>query len=129
MVRLNHIHIKVKDAKAAADWFIKMFGSKIVDEWTSPDGHIVRTSLDGIPINFTRHPNAEDLPPGYSGVHLGLEHFGLEVDDLDALLAKAQKNGVKIVQALREDTKVGVRFAFIEGPDATRIEVMQWVKK
>ena len=129
MIRLNHIHIKVQDARAAAQWFVDNFGSKLVDEFNAGEDFIVRTTLAETAINFTQHPNAGNLPPGYAGVHLGLEHIGLEVDSLDATLAKLEKNGVEIIAPPREVRHAGVRrFAFVKGPDATRIEILEKVQ-
>ena len=124
MYRLNHIHIKVTDVQKAAQWFIDNFGNRRLEEFELEGNRIIRTDLDGIPINFTQHPNAHNLPPGDAGVHLGLEHFGLETDDLDGLLERLQRNGVEITEPARP-SRYGARYAFIKGPDNTRIELFQ----
>ena len=54
---------------------------------------------------------------------LGLEHFGFDVDDLAAELAKFEKSGVRIVLPLTEVVG-GARLAYIEGPDDVLIELV-----
>ena len=128
VTRLNHIHIKSKDARAAVQWFVDNFGLEKVMEASTGDDFIVGMVLDGVPVYFTQHAHAASLPPGDAGIHLGLEHLGLEVEDLDALLERLKKKGVEVLEPPQE-SPIGARYAFIEGPDATRLEVIEKLNK
>ncbi|MFP6635574.1 MAG: VOC family protein, partial [Dehalococcoidia bacterium] len=56
--------------------------------------------------------------------HLGLEHFGFDVEDLDAELTRLKEAGARIVLP-RTDVVGGTRLAYIEGPDDVLIELVQ----
>jgi catechol 2,3-dioxygenase-like lactoylglutathione lyase family enzyme len=61
---------------------------------------------------------------GDSDAHWGLEHFGIEVDDIDSELSRLENLGAKTLEGpIRSDN--GLAIAFIEAPDNVRIEVMQ----
>jgi len=55
---------------------------------------------------------------------LGLEHFGFNVEDLEAELNRLGTAGVRIVLPLTEVVG-GTRLAYIEGPDDVLIELVQ----
>ena len=55
---------------------------------------------------------------------LGLEHFGFNVEDLEADLARLKSAGIRVVLPLTEVTG-GTRLAYIEGPDDVLIELVQ----
>ena len=61
---------------------------------------------------------------GDASVHWGLEHFGIEVDDLDAQIKRLVDLGAKLLVG-PNDSPTGMRIAFIQGPDDVRIELMQ----
>jgi catechol 2,3-dioxygenase-like lactoylglutathione lyase family enzyme len=55
---------------------------------------------------------------------LGLEHFGFDVEDLEAELDRLERAGIRIVLPLTEVVG-GTRLAYIEGPDDVLIELVQ----
>jgi len=55
---------------------------------------------------------------------LGVEHIGLAVDDLDAALADLAAKGVTLLSGPTQ-ARPGVRIAFIEAPDAVRVELIE----
>ena len=61
---------------------------------------------------------------GNANAHWGIEHFGLDVDDMDAELERLTGLGAKVLEG-PTDTATGSRIAFIEVPDDVRIELIQ----
>ena len=55
---------------------------------------------------------------------LGLEHFGFDVDDIDADMARLEAAGVRVVLPITE-VAGGTRLSYIEGPDDVLIELVQ----
>ena len=53
-----------------------------------------------------------------------IDHLGFRVNDLDATLARLQKDGVKVTEEPRSVPGGKVKYAFVEGPDHIRIEVL-----
>jgi len=120
---MNHIHLKSPDARKTAQWYVTNFGARIVEEVRANGPLTVRTDLGGVRINITEPPPS-GLPTGDSSAKLGLEHFGIETDDLDGAMASLQKKGVKVLEPIRT-LATGMRIAFVEAPDNVRLELMQ----
>jgi len=59
-----------------------------------------------------------------SEVRFTYDHFGVVVQDLTSAIEELRGKGVKILQEPRT-ARPGTHVAFIEGPDHTRIEVLQ----
>ncbi|WP_246696877.1 VOC family protein [Methylobacterium planeticum] len=66
----------------------------------------------------------EGIGPSPEPPHLGIEHIGLAVDDIEATLAELRSRNVPIVSGIT-DVRPGLRVIFIDGPDAVRIELLQ----
>jgi len=54
-----------------------------------------------------------------------IDHLGFRVDNLDATLQRLKKDGVKILSPTRALLDGKIKFAFIEGPDHIKIEVIE----
>ena len=124
MLALNHIHLRSTDPKTAADWYVEMLGATIVRETEGPAGVSVSLDIGGTRVNVAPQAPDQNLPRGSAEVHLGLEHFGLQTDDLEALLARLQTKGLEILEPLRA-LPTGMKIVFVLAPDDVRIELMQ----
>jgi catechol 2,3-dioxygenase-like lactoylglutathione lyase family enzyme len=61
---------------------------------------------------------------GDADAHWGLEHFGVNVDDIDAEIERLVGLGAVLKEGPTGGSD-GPRIAFIAGPDDTRIELLQ----
>ncbi len=120
---MNHIHIKAEDPRSTAQWYVDKFGASVAGEAEMGGSVTVRTDLGGVRLNITQ-ASAESLPAGSSDPHMGLEHFGIETDDIDAAMAELEGKGVTVLEAIRPLPN-GMRIAFVEAPDNVRVEIMQ----
>ena len=120
---MNHIHIKAEDPRSTAQWYVDKFGASVAGEAKMGGSVTVRTDLGGVRLNITQ-ASAESLPAGSSDPHMGLEHFGIETDDIDGAMAELEGKGVKVLEAIRPLPN-GMRIAFVEAPDNVRVEIMQ----
>ena len=124
---INHVHIRSADPHATATWYEKHFEAKIVSEREVMPGTITIGMEVGGPVRL----NVSSKPTGSSNERstaelnrLGLEHFGFNVEDLEADLARLESAGIRIVLPLTE-VAGGARLAYIEGPDDVLIELVQ----
>ena len=121
---LHHIHIKSKDPKASALWWIDMFGGTLLPEIQFKTMLFTPVEFDGVRLNITTAaPGEDDIigdPPPIP--YLGLEHIGLETDDLDAILARFEEQGLKIYE--RRPGPGGYEIAFVETPDGVTLELL-----
>jgi hypothetical protein len=54
-----------------------------------------------------------------------VDHIGISVPNLDEAIAKLRKEGVNVTDEPRAIAGGKVKFAFIEGPDKMRIEIIE----
>ena len=125
MFRVNHIHLKAPDPKKTAQWYVDVFGAKVMGESTGLGGSSsVRLDIDGTRINVTSAPAGETLPDGTAESHYGLEHFGFDTDDIVAAMAHVQAHGAEVLLPITQRA-TGSRISYIKGPDNVRIELVQ----
>ena len=121
MFRFDHIHLRAADPAAMAAFFTHLFGAEETPEGR-PGRHILR--LDGQMLLIA--PSNPDFPagPGPSFPHLGLEHIGLGVDDLDAACAALRAKGAEITVGPMQ-AGPGFRLAFVRGPEGVMVELLE----
>jgi catechol 2,3-dioxygenase-like lactoylglutathione lyase family enzyme len=54
-----------------------------------------------------------------------VDHIGISVANLDDAMAKLRKEGVKVTDEPKSIAGGKVNYAFIEGPDKMRIEIIE----
>lgn len=125
--RINHVHIRSSAPRRSAEWYEKYFNARIVSEREVMPGTITVSMEVGGPVRL----NISSKPAGTSDERavaelnrLGLEHFGFDVEDLEAELTRLEEAGIRIVLPLTEVSS-GARLAYIEGPDDVLIELVQ----
>ena len=125
--RINHVHIRAADPHATAAWYEKFFNARIVSERTV----MPNTITIGMEMGGQCRLNVSSKPPGSSDERsvaelnrLGLEHFGFDVEDLEAEMERLTSAGIRVVLPIT-DTPTGSRLSYIEGPDDVLIELVQ----
>jgi catechol 2,3-dioxygenase-like lactoylglutathione lyase family enzyme len=112
--KLNHVHIKTEDPAKTAKFYVDTLGAKITGE--NPYGY--RLDLHGLSLNVTTFLKEQTREQKY-----GIEHIAIDTDELDALIAKLEAQGIRIL----EQTVVsgGRRVCFFEGPDGVQLEFIE----
>lgn len=139
--QFGHLHLFSADPPAAAAWYMKYFGAKGRDPSTIPRtpriyrdvqiGPSASLMMDNVniiifPIEYPKKVYAEawknrtefDSTRGHV-----VDHIGFSVENLDAAVEKLRKAGVTLTEEIRSIGKI--RFAFLEGPDKIRIELVE----
>lgn len=125
----HHVHIKSRDPRKTAKWWVDTFGAKLMPERDAGGGSLfVPVEISGVTINISspRSDEVASMGQADAGMLFGLEHLGLYTDDLDADLAKLRKQGLQIF-VVRETADV--KMAFVETPDKVRVELIQRLRK
>jgi catechol 2,3-dioxygenase-like lactoylglutathione lyase family enzyme len=120
----DHIHLRTRDPKGMADYFHRVFDAKILESVQSDGTPRVDLDIDGLivfiaPVAADAQIQAEPREP-----HLGLDHFGFRVEDVDETVAELKRRGADIVDEPRT-IRPGVRIAFVRAPEDVRIELLQ----
>ena len=120
----DHIHLRTKDPKGMVDYFHHMFDAEILESVQS-DG-VPRTDLniDGLRVFIAPVADDTDMERNPREPHLGLDHFGFRVDDVDETVSELKSRGADIAVEPRT-IRPGVRIAFVRAPDDIRIELLQ----
>ena len=122
--QFDHGHIKSRDPRKTAQWWAGMFGAKLLPEREVGGTLFAPIEIGGVKINISSASaaEAEQMGEGSADVHFGLEHIGLQTDDLDADLARLREQGLQVFEVRKTPT---MRIAFVETPESVRVELMQ----
>ena len=119
----DHIHLRTTDPEAMATWFEKMLGAEVV-----------RTVVQGAPridlkvggadvfIMPVKDGDAVNAAPKIP--YRGLDHFGLAVTGIDAVVAELKTKGAEFTM---EPTiaRPGVRVCFLRAPEGVSVELLE----
>ena len=125
--RINHIHLKAPDPRRTAEWYVKAFDFKIVNDETRVfgDRFIRCMSEDGVlAVNISGARTNERLGPGDAGAHHGLEHFGFDSENLEADIKRLEGLGARLLEGPIQNPN-GPRIAFLWAPDDVRVELVE----
>ena len=120
----DHMHLRSRDPMATAQYYHKMFDAKIVESIQSDGKPRIDLDLNGLTIFIAQVPPDADIPTAPADPYIGLDHFGLRVDNLDAAAADLKQRGAEFTLQPRTIRR-GVKIAFVRGPDDVRIELLE----
>jgi catechol 2,3-dioxygenase-like lactoylglutathione lyase family enzyme len=106
----DHIHLRSPDIEATAAFYERVFGVTLK---RTPN----RIDFDP-PIN---EPTTGDAP---SAPYRGLEHIGLAVTCIDAIVEELKAKGVHFTME-PNTIRPGIRIAFLRGPEDVSIELLE----
>ena len=119
--RCDHVHLRSADAEAAGEFYVAMFDATQLFRRTVDGMLRVGLDLGGLTVFIDQVPDGTPATP--PAPFIGIEHICLAVKGLDAAAAELKAKGVTFVVEPRE-LRPGLRFAFIEGPDRVRLELV-----
>jgi len=123
---VNHIHLKSEDPKLTADWFVKAFNFEIISDVVRHfgDRFIVTKAEGGMTVNISGVRDGEELGPANDDAHFGLEHFGMDTDDIEGDIKRLVDMG-----AAHKEGPItmpnGMKIGFISAPGGIRIELIE----
>ncbi len=114
----DHIHLRSPDPEATAAFYQRVFGAEIRP---GPQRIDIKLGGQAIFVSPVNEPATGEAP---SAPYRGLEHIGLAVKDIDAVVAEMKAKGVTFTM---EPTTIrpGVRIAFLRGPENVSIELLE----
>lgn len=122
LFRFDHLHFRAANADQAADFYVRAFNAQVVDR--QYPGGALRVILDLSGTRLFIESVAAERPHAPPAPFRGLEHLGLVVDDLDAVLADFALKGIALESA-PSSPRPGVRIAFVAAPDGARVELIE----
>ncbi|HZM91115.1 MAG TPA: VOC family protein [Blastocatellia bacterium] len=136
--RFGHIHMFSEDPHSAGDWYAKHFGiTRRVGAARTyrdvPIGPSASFTMDNVnviiyPVAYSRKvyadhwKNQKEMSSTKGRV---VDHIGFSVDNLAETIERLRKDGVKITDEIKSVAGGKIKYAFIEGPDKIRIELVE----
>lgn len=119
MARIVHLALKVQDLEAATKFYEEVFGFKQLK--TGRNGqHVSRHMTDGtIDLALMVYDSEDAKEAQLAGPGPRLHHWGIEVDDRDAVAEKIKKHGGEI---LSKPDAGALKF---RAPDGTIAEIVK----
>jgi catechol 2,3-dioxygenase-like lactoylglutathione lyase family enzyme len=119
----DHIHLRSPDPEATARFYERMFGAEII---RTPQGKTTRIDLKLGGVDIFIAPVAPDsgVNPPPTTPYQGLDHFGLRVSNIEAVVADLKAKGAEFTMELNE-FRPGTHICFIRGPEGVSIEVLE----
>ena len=141
--RFGHLHLFSEDPVSAGEWYMKYLGA-VPRSATPPSrqprfyrdvpiGPSMSLTVDNVnliiyPIAYSRkvypeHWKGQTAMSSTKG--RVVDHVGFSVDNLPEALEKLRKDGVKVTDEIKSVAGGKIKYAFIEGPDKIRIELVE----
>ncbi len=118
----DHIHLRSRQPLDTARYFHQMFGAEIKESVQSDGQARIDIDINGLVVFIAQ---AEDTTPdGPHDPYVGLDHFGLRVDDLEAAAAELKAKGAEFSMEPK-DLRPGLRIAFVRATGDVRIELLE----
>jgi lactoylglutathione lyase len=119
----DHIHLRSPNAEETALWYERMFSAEVIRSTQSDGRSRIDLNLGGVAVFIAQVPGEQVIAPPPEPPYLGLEHLGLRVDGIDAVVAELKQKGAEFTVEPKT-IRPGVRIAFLRGPQNVHIELL-----
>jgi predicted enzyme related to lactoylglutathione lyase len=119
IVGLNHVAVSVQDHKGVVDFYMKQMGFREAFSFREADGTPYFSYLQVNRNTFIEVMQATPQRPA------GCPHFGLEVENIDALVATLKQKGVT-VGSPNVSQRTQTRIAQVTAPGGVNIELLEF---
>lgn len=119
----DHIHLRSPDPETTAAYYERMFGAEVIRSMADGKPRI-DLKLGGADIFIAPVPAGSDVNPPPVTPYQGLDHFGLSVKNIDAVVAELKAKGAEFTME-PTDIRPGIRIAFVRGPQGVSIELLE----
>jgi lactoylglutathione lyase len=119
----DHIHLRSPNPEATAAFYERMFGAEVIR--TMQEGKPrIDLKVGGADVFIAPVTAGDGVNAAPTTPYQGLDHFGLKVTGIDAIVADLKKKGAEFTM---EPTSIrpGVRIAFLRGPEGVSIELLE----
>src|SRR5436190_19671145 len=121
----DHIHLRSPNPEATAQFYERMLGAEVIRSMQQGKPRI-DLKLGGANIFIAQVTAGDGVNPPPATPYQGLDHFGLTVSGIDAVVADLKAKGVEFT---REPTTVrpGVRFASLRRSEDLSMELLDGI--
>ena len=118
----DHIHLRSTDPEATAQWYERMLGAQVIRSMQQGKPRI-DLKIGGANVFIAPVAPGDGVNPPPATPYQGLDHFGLCVSGIDAVVADLKATGVEFTRG-PVTVRPGVRIAFLRAPQGVSIELL-----
>lgn len=129
--RIHHIGIVVQSIEASAAWYVDNLGFERLYTYGWPGVQAAFIGRGDMKIELFQNEQAaamtEDRQAAETNLRIGgINHFAIQVDDIDEAVAELEARGVEIVSPPKDiPNSGGDRFAFVHDNERMLVELVQ----
>jgi lactoylglutathione lyase len=120
----DHIHLRSPDPEATAQWYERHLGAEVIRSVLQGKPRI-DLKLGGANVFIAPVTAGDGVNPPPVTPYQGLDHFGLKVTGIDAIVAELKANGVEITRGPLT-IRPGTRVAFLRAPEGVSVELLDY---
>jgi lactoylglutathione lyase len=119
----DHIHLRSPNPEATAAFYERMFGAEVIRTMQQGKPRI-DLKVGGVNVFILPVVPGDKTNPPPTSPYQGLDHFGLSVTGIDAVVADLKAKGAEFTME-PNNIRPGIRIAFLRGPDGVSIELLE----
>jgi len=128
IIGFDHVHVVCRDIEKALKYFLDVFEGREVFRGQVRGFPLIRINVKEVQVILIgTGPEAGQLTSGKGDS--GLDHFGFKVKDLEKTAEDLKKRGAKFSVEPSVSTGTGAKYAFVDGPEGIRIELVERDRK
>jgi lactoylglutathione lyase len=120
----DHVHLRSPDPEATAQWYQRHLDAKVIRSTVQGKPRI-DLEIGGAKVFLAPVVAGDGVHPPPVTPYQGLDHFGLRVSGIDAIVDELKANGVEITRG-PITIRPGTRVAFLRGPQGVSIELLDY---
>ena len=119
----DHVHLRSPDPEATAAFYERMFGAEVIRTMQQGKPRI-DLKVGGANVFILPVVPGDKTNPAPTSPYRGLDHFGLSVTGIDAVVADPKAKGAEFTME-PNNIRPGIRIAFLRGPEGVSIELLE----
>jgi len=119
----DHIHLRSPNPEATAAFYERMFGAEVIRTMQQGKPRI-DLKVGGANVFIRPIVPGDKTNPPPTSPYQGLDHFGLSVTGIDAVVADLKAKGAEFTME-PNNIRPGIRIAFLRGPEGVSIELLE----
>jgi catechol 2,3-dioxygenase-like lactoylglutathione lyase family enzyme len=119
----DHIHLRSPNPEATAAFYERMFGAEVIRTMQQGKPRI-DLKIGGANVFILPVVPGDKTNPPPTSPYQGLDHFGLSVTGIDAVVADLKAKGAEFTME-PNNIRPGIRIAFLRGPEGVLIELLE----
>jgi lactoylglutathione lyase len=120
----DHIHLRSPDPEATAQWYERNLDAEVIRSMQQGKPRI-DLKVGGCKIFIAPVMDGDGVNPPPLTPYQGLDHFGLAVSGIDAIVDELKAKGVEVTRGPLT-IRPGTRIAFLKAPQGVSIELLDY---